>query len=299
MIRLVLALLIGLGPGPAHAADCGLRLMADLALRDIDGFLSVEAVLADRPVSLLVDTGSDAGFLSPGAARGLRTERAHPAELSGTGGRGRNVPVATASLALGNLRLDGVPFPLGDLPSMPRIVPAVVGLIGGDLLSHFEVEIDVSRGMLRLYEADGLSRLCRDLPPWPGRTDTVPLTRVGNRMLLAAMLDGRNLKALLDSGARSRIVSRSAALASGADPGTLDAEPGGITSGIDGHETLYHWHRFGTLSIGNETVHGQTLTVTTLRDQADMLLGADWFARHRVWISYGTSLLFTQPVAQR
>ncbi len=295
----LVALAVIAGAVPARA-DCGLALVAEVALRDTDGYLSIPVSLAGRPASMLIDTGSDAGLLSPGAARGLPVERGRVAHVSGTGGGARGVPVATVpTLGIGDLSLGAVPFPLGALPAFPRIVPPIAGLIGGDLLSHFEVEIDASGGVLRFYQAHELSSLCRDLPPWRGPVETVGLTPVGNRMALGVSLDGKPITALLDSGARSRIVSRRAALTGGVDAATLEAEPGGITSGIDGREVLYHWHRFDTLRVGGETDRNPVLTVTPLSDPFDMLLGADWFERHRVWVSYATSRLFFQAVGQR
>ncbi len=215
--------------------------------------------------------------------------------VRGTGG-GRDLAVVRVpSMVIGGLELTDLRFPVGALPASPGITPPVEGLIGGDVLSHFEVEMNVPGGWMRLYEGKGLSGLCRDLPPW----ERVTLTRGGHRVELAATLNGYSVTALLDSGARSRIVARQAALSAGVDPAALDAEPGGITSGIGGRDEVYHWHRFRTLAVGSETERGPVLTVTPLGDAADMLLGADWFAQHLVWISYGTSLMFAQPVGQR
>ena len=294
-----LALLLGWAGAALGDERCGLRLVAEVPLRDTDGFLSVEAAVGGAPASMLVDTGSDAGLLSAAAARTgrLPVERRRMAVVSGTGGGSLRIPVATASLGLGGLLVRNVAFPLGALPALPRIAPPVQGLIGGDLLSGFEVEFDVAGGVLRLYQASGLSSLCRDLPPWSGVFDTVALTRAGDRMVVPAVLDGRPIEALLDSGARSRIVARRAALAAGVDAAVLDGEAGGLTSGIDGHEVVYHWHRFRRLQIGEEIAPGPMLTVTPLEGPFEMLLGADWFERHLVWVSYGTGRLFFRPAA--
>ena len=280
--------------GTAHGALCALRPVAQVWLRDTDGFLTVPVEFG-QTVSMLVDTGSDAGIASPGLAAGWRRLGGDAAAVSGTGGVTRRVPIAVAPvLGLGGFRLGRVPFPVGVLPQAPRIEPPVEGLIGADLLSRFELEMDVPDGVLRLFEGDGLSPLCRGLPPWAGDYETVPLVRSGDRVSLTVMLDGRPVTALLDSGARSRIVSRRAALAAGVAAGTLDAEAGGITSGIDGRDVIYHWHAFRSLRVGDEVVSDPVLTVTALPAGVDMLLGADWFAVHRVWVSYGTGEVFFQ-----
>jgi predicted aspartyl protease len=291
---LVIAASLAGAPG-AHAAECGLTVAAVIPLADHLGFLSIPVSIGPHPMSMLIDTGSDAGLLSSLMASDNEITTAHPASVTGTGGVRHEIPVAIVpDVAIGALLLGRVAFPIGSLPALPRITPPVEGLIGGDLLSHFEVEIDVASGVLRLYAARDLTSLCRDLPPWTGSFDALPLERSGNRMTLHVTLDGHPVTALLDSGARSRIVSRDAALAAGVEARTLDAEPGGLTSGIGGHETIYHWHRFRTLAIGTETEYAPVLTVTALPDGPGLLLGSDWFERHRVWISYATSRLFVQ-----
>ena len=79
----------------------------------------------------------------------------------------------------------------------------------------------------------------------------------------------------------------------------LSADKGGVTQGVDAHKRPYHWHQFHFFQIGQEIEPHPTLTVASLQDTADMLLGAEWFARHRVWISYQTKTLYIMPIAQR
>ncbi len=290
---LALALLL---PGAAPAATCALRLLADVPLRDTDDFLTIEVSLDGHPASLLLDTGSEAGLISPDAARALRLPRktGQHAVLRTAGGGG--LPMVTiARLTIGALTLLGVPMPVGDLPTIPAITPPVVGLIGGDLLGRLEVEIDAPGNRLRLFAGEGLATLCRDLPPWREGFDSIPLSPLGNRRTLAVTLDGHPITALVDTGARSRIVSTSAALALGVDPEILAADPGGEAGGVGMPDAVYHWHRFRALQIGGEVAANPVLTVTPFSDGAGLLLGADWFARHLVWISNATDRMFVRP----
>lgn len=291
------AALVGLRP--AYTADCAPRLLASTALRNTDGFLSIVAAVDDRRCSFLLDTGADAGLLAPRVATQLALP--HPtwarARVSGTGGRARDAAVVTMpTLAIGDtLLLRQVPVPVGVLPSWPAIEPPVVGLIGGDVLRQFAVEIDVAGGTLRLFEpAPDAGGPARCNPPWTGRFATLPFRWLGNRVVVAAALDGRPVTALLDTGARSRIVSLAAAHV---PPDVLGGEPGGFTSGVEGRESVYHWHRFGSLTVGGERVAGPVLTVAPLAEDVDLLLGADWFATHVVWFSYSTGFVFVRPAA--
>ncbi len=294
----VLWLALGFPATPAAAASC--TPLAVLPLRDVGGYLLVPADLGGIPVSLLVDTGSDAGLLAGAVVRalGLPLGRRRVATLEGTGGDGRTVPVALVPrLVLGGLAIRDVPFPVGTLPAAPNVSPAVAGLVGADLLAGFALAIDVPDGRLALLPD---SPPCNDTPVAPGPADDVPLAPSGDRRVVAATLDGRAITALLDTGARSRIVSRRTAIAVGVSPALLDTEPGGITAGIDLRDALYHWHRFDRLRIGDETERDPVLTVLPLPDGgADMLLGADWFASHRVVVSYRTNRMLVQRTAPR
>ncbi len=291
------------GPGIAADATCVRDEISTARLRDDDGFISMPVAFGGRTASLLVDTGSDAGLLTEdGAARlGLfRHDPQHRTLVLGTGGTGRMVPdVLYPDLRLGRLLLPGASMPLGPLPGLPVVTPPVAGLLGGDVLSRFDVELDLPHGRIGFWRVQAGSVAYAPPPAWSGRFDTVPLRRRGARLLLSGRLDGRPITVLLDSGARSRILSVRAAGRLGVDADRLGVDPGGITAGVDLHESPYHWHRFRSLTIGSDTQLLPVLTVAPLDEPVDLLLGADWFATRDVWISYATSQMFVRPGTAR
>lgn len=286
---------------PAFAQSCQRRAVATALLRDDDGFINMPVGIGGRAASMLIDTGSDAGLFTELGADRLRLARdsSQRTVMQGTGGTGRTVPnVFYPDLIIGALRLQGGSMPVGGLPGMPVVTPPVAGLIGADVLAQFDVEFDLPQRRIVFWQIRSLSLLCSPPPVWEGVFDTIPLERHGNRLTVAAKLDGSTITALVDSGARSRILSRRAAARLGVDADRLDGDPGGITAGVDMHETSYHWHRFKTLTIGGETQKRPVLTVAPLDEQADLLLGADWFATHDVWISYSTNQMFVRARGQ-
>ena len=295
----VVAWLLLAAPAPAAAAPpaCERTPLASATLRDDDGFITMPVAVAGRAASMLVDTGSDTGLLTEQGAAGLGLERdrSRRTSLQGTGGTGRTVPNAILpALRIGALVLPGGSVPVGTLPAMPFIAPPVAGLIGADVLARFDVEMDLPHRRIVFWRVALGSVACAPPPAWSGAYDAVPLSISGGRAMLSATLDGHPITALLDSGARSRIVSTRAAARVGVGADQLGADPGGINAGIDLHDSTYHWHRFHTLAIGHETFDNPVLTVAPVAERVDLLLGADWFATRDVWISYATATLFVR-----
>ncbi|GBQ35790.1 retroviral-like aspartic protease family protein [Gluconacetobacter azotocaptans] len=294
----VLALAWG-GAGPARAQDgaCEVTRIARVPLRDDGGYLTIPVSIAGQAVSMLVDTGSEGGLVNDGAVRALRLaiDPDRRTIMHGTGGLAGVVPnVIVPDMRIGGVRFGDVSLPVGDLPGQPMLHPPVAGLLGGDVLARFDLELDVAGGWLSLWRVETGSLACKGPPGWRGEYDTIPLRRDGHRVTIEAELDGVPMVALVDSGARSRIVSAAMAERVGVGPDRLAIDPGGENSGVDGRAIAYRWHRFASLRIGREVDRAPVLTVAPLHDRADMLLGADWFAGHAVWISYATGRMFVR-----
>lgn len=288
----------------ASAAEglCHHERIARIPLHDDQGFLNIPVEINKHAASMIVDTGAEGSLLSPEAAERFQVQLDPSVHtlMQGTGGMGRMVPnVVVRSLTLGGLETGPVSMPVGDLPGKPVTQPPVEGLVGGDLLSHYDVEFNVAEGWLTFWSVKSGSSACAGPADWHVIYRAVPLESAGRRVIVQVLLDGKPLRALVDSGARSRILSDKAAERLGVSARTLAADPGGLTSGVDGHQQVYHWHRFQTFQIGQEQEKSPVLTVAPIHDSVDMLLGSDWFAAHRVWISYQTGMLYVMPALKR
>lgn len=292
----ILAALMAL-TGKAEAVPCHTVQAAVLPLRDDGGYLSVPAQINGHAVSMIVDTGSQGSLMTPQgvAALHLPQDPDRHTVMQGPNGTPRLVAnVRIADLQLGHLSLGSGSMPIGSLPGSPMIHPPILGLLGADVLDGYDLEFDVPHQRLMFWKVSSNSASCQLQPTWKGLWNTVPARQVDGRLMVNFTLNGARGTALLDSGARSHIVSTDFAYRLGLTDELLALDPGGITAGVDLHERRYHWHRFKRFSMGGTVWVDPVLTVAPVHDQADMLLGSDWFAKHDIWLSYATSQIFVR-----
>jgi len=165
------------------------------------------------------------------------------------------------------------------------------GLIGGDVLSNYDVEIDLSDRRVRLWKAS----TCRanDLP-WTGPRATVPAhVTWGDRLIVTVTLNGKQVDALLDSGSAISLLQTEVAREVGVT--IISADPEVSIHGVAGSTIMVRLHRFGTLRIGNDQIDGPEIGVGDSQlISPEMIIGRDYLRRRRIWISYRTGTLFVQ-----
>ncbi|MDF7678885.1 retroviral-like aspartic protease family protein [Acetobacteraceae bacterium ESL0709] len=289
---------------PAKAGTlCQFQHVATIALHNNDYTISTQGIINGHNLSFLVDTGSEGSLLTPEALTlfDLVPDPLLKTIISGPDGKGHVVPGTTvSSLMVGGLHLDNVIFPVGEIPGAPLLHPPLLGLIGMDVLGRYDLDFDLPHNRLSFWEVRSDSLLCKHPPDWSGLTPVTTIRsldarREGRRFMIPFMLDGHKGTALLDSGARSHIVSLSFVHKIGLSDEALAQDPGGYSAGIGSRERRYQWHKFQQLRIGHEVTNTPTLTIAPMDSHADMLLGADWFTTHHIWISNADGQIYLHP----
>jgi hypothetical protein len=168
----------------------------------------------------------------------------------------------------------------------------VDGLLGRDFLSSFDLDLDFPGRTLTLYDVRGCTGR---FPPWHDEYVSVPVENpIESALVVPVELDGVKLRAVLDSGAARTLVAAPgmARLHLGLD--RLSGDPHLIVGGAGQHTVTTWQHRFSAFTVGDETMDAPTFLVSPIEVYpiSDMLLGADWLLRHRIWISYATKQLF-------
>lgn len=298
LLSLLVLLAACAGPAPdVSGGVCSLDRRAVLPVAVVQNVPLVGVLINGQPATMVLDTGANLTMLTQTAARrlGLVPEAGVAVETVSAGGAG----VAGAA-RIGGLLLGGTELPGRLVGVVPISLPSwaggrVDGLLGTDVLADYDVELDLPNGTVTLYRA----RPCLDaLPPWPAPFQTLERREVASGALFVPVwLDGVGLTALLDTGTSLTVVTPRVAWAAGVPGEVLARAPvlQGVTPGPSSLTTRAV--RFRELRLGDEAWRGPVLLVGPLPPSAgDGLLGGDYLANRRVWLSFATGQVFvTRP----
>jgi hypothetical protein len=242
----------------------------------------VSVLLDGRPARMVLDTGAAVTVVSRAAASrmGLRGDPWVSTTLRGAGGlleRHSNVAVRQAMV-------DDVPLfqnrPGGglSLPVTSADLGGADGLLGGDVLQHFTLVIDVPGGRFVLLTSPSMGRAA----------GAVPLTLLGRNLLLAPVtLDGHRLTALVDTGSSTSLLTSRGMARLGLAAAQTGADAVGELSGVGGQSVVVS-HRFSAFRVGGVTVRDPVFLMEAVPAATyDLVLGLDVLGRRRVVLSYG------------
>lgn len=238
----------------------------------------------------IIDTGAFWSMLSPAAeAEYHLPERAAPWGfwLEGINGPA-GVDIATAdTFTFLKVRFHHADFLVGG----NDFASGAVGLLGGNVLRVADMEYDFGDGLMRVVKA----RHCGDLPLayWAGNQPIgeVDLSRTSARrpeLLGHAYLNGRKIRVLFDTGSPQSMLALETARRAGITPSSPGVKPAGKISGI-GRKLSKSWIApVALFEIGGEKIEHTRVLIADIHRQdlgADMLLGADFFLSHHVYVA--------------
>ncbi len=276
------------------ATNCSLHKRGSMPLT-VAGLPMVPAQINGRPATLILDTGAESTLLTAGAAKrlGVTTKYDFQRSMAGIGATVRTGDARLASMSIGGVALDYPRVLVGELSfKFGDVEPD--GLLGASLLGAFDLDIDVPRGRLDLYD-----RLdCPDArPPWTGRYATLETTRsLSEHPFFPITVNGHRLSATLDTGAQRTVISAAAAASAGIGADSQLAGPQIRTRGAAGEVVPAKLHALRDARIGGIALRTPVLVVpASLPRDIDALLGLDFLLSNRVWLSYGSRRIFIQP----
>jgi predicted aspartyl protease len=280
----LVAVIAAIAPAQAQQACAP---VSSLPLLQRDGNLLVEVAVNGRPAIFLLDTGGVTTVIGTrlAARLNLPTRPTAPRiDVRDAGGVRADRYVTARSLTLGTRRLRPRNYMLGAMPD------GIDGSLAPDLLRDFDLGLDFAAGRLELY----VPGACAAGPPGDGAFSSVALLDSGwaRRIRVEAVLDGKTLRATLDTGARQSYVAASAARDLF---GLVPETQAGRARGIFGGTLAVRPHDFASLRIGDIAWENPRLHLATPEDGFDgapLLLGLQQLQGLRLFAAYSENRLY-------
>lgn len=275
--------------GQAWADGCHLDRYGTLPVEMVGYDPTTTVKINGNDVRFIIDSGAFFSTMSNASATALKlSARRTPFGfyISGVGGDTDADVVSVKDFGILGVTLHDVDFIVGGTDTG-------YGLLGANVLDFADLEIDLAGGKLTFFKAEHCGKTL--LAYWVKDGDeynVADLEQAKNgrdrSTYFTVVINGKEVRALLDSGAGATVLTRSAAERAGIKLDAPGVEASGKVMGI-GRKLVNSWIvRVDSFSLGTETIqHSQMQVIDgTLGDSdTDMLLGADFLLAHRMFIA--------------
>ena len=244
---------------------------------------SMQAAINDKPATMLVDTGAFSSFLTREGARRHQLSLTPGSDMvEGISGSSGVLLAKIERLAIG----PGTTVKA----SMPVIkelahTPSWDGLVGAHFLFQTDLEINLPEKEMTFFQAENCSSA--HLAYWDARAVVLPMGFWSGKRktpYFTIEINGRQLKAIIDSGAGASGMTARAARSIGIKLNGAGVRALPDTGGI-GRARVKQWlARVDSIKIGAETISDTDLAVFEAQSymDVDVLLGEDFLRSHRV-----------------
>jgi clan AA aspartic protease (TIGR02281 family) len=287
MLRLVCLGIGALFAGQALADGCHLMQYGTLPVEMVGSRATTMVKINGTNTRFILDTGAFFNTMSSAnaASLGLRLEPApYGYRVSGIGGSANIQQAHVKEFGILDTTLKNVDFIVGG-------TDAGDGLLGANLLDFADFEIDLAHGKLTLFKVDHCDKVSLAYWVQDGKYNVVDIERSDSqydrRTFFTVVINGKKVRAVLDSGAVATVLTRDAAERAGIDMNGPDVTAGSTSIGI-GSKPVKTWTvKIASFSVGSETIqHSQMQVIDgSIGDGTEMLLGVDFLLAHRMFIA--------------
>jgi tetratricopeptide (TPR) repeat protein/predicted aspartyl protease len=266
-------------------AACRLEGFAAIPVTMIGMRPTVHVTLNGQDAVFLVDTGAFASALSPAAAirYHVRVFSRATADVEGIGGSTSAQTARVEYMQLGGADFYDTPFLVTD-----GLGRDLAGVLGQDVLGQADAEYDFANGVMRLIRPKGCNG-SDVLSYWtdrPSVLQALPGFAGSGSLDATGEINGQKVRIGFDSGSAYSDMTLQAAARAGVTPSSPDVSPARATVGISGRPAATWSAPFDQVALGTEAVLHTRLRITQTRLAGDdMLLGADFFLAHRIYVS--------------
>ncbi|MDP9012985.1 MAG: aspartyl protease family protein [Pseudomonadota bacterium] len=279
-------------------AKCNLAKIVDLPVTMVDMHPMVTAKINGTDASFIADSGAFYSMLTPAAAAefNLKTYAAPwGLVVDGIGGAAGGLSAATVKVfTLAGVPIHDVQFLVGG----SEVGGGGAGVLGQNVFRIADVEYDLAKGVIRLIHEDGCKKT--NLAYWANGTgepysvmDIEWTTPLSPHTTGTAEINGAKIRVMFDTGAATSVLSLRAAERAGVKIDTPGVNEAGYWRGIGRGMTKTWIAPFVSFRLGQEEVRNTRLRIgQSIIDSADMLIGADFFLSHRLYVASGQHRLY-------
>lgn len=239
----------------AATPKCSLVRIDEWSVRSGSRHPIVEGSANGQPIGIMLDTGAVRSVILHSAALRLDLPRrkTRSYRMFGIGGE---TPVEVAqveSFSIGPTVRKGMHLIVA---GTREFAPGVDVILDDDFFYNVDVEFDLAPGVVRLFQAkdcDGVS-----LAYWTteaaGEVTIEAVSDAQPQIIAPVKVNGRQMRAVLDSGAASSIMMKGAAAAVGLTPDAPGDVPAGQGRGLSPKSVDAWVGPLDTFTIGNENI---------------------------------------------
>jgi tetratricopeptide (TPR) repeat protein/predicted aspartyl protease len=293
MVLLALAVL----PSRAALAQCKLGVEAELKVTMQGMRPVVNTKINGRDAKFVADSGAFFSVIGTGGAAeyDLHTTPAPRGfMLGGVGGQTRAAVTRVKEFTLAGVDVHDVQFIVGG--GDPG--GGAIGVLGQNIWRLADVEYDLANGVIRLMKPQGCDKN-RPMAYWVkegeaySAIDIAWATPEAPHTTGIVYVNGKRLRAIFDTGASISMLTLRAAKDAGVTDGSPGAARAGLSRGV-GSRAVKTWIApFDSFKIGDEEIKHTRLRFGDMSmPNADMLIGADFFLSHRVYVASGQGKLY-------
>ncbi|MDB5693247.1 MAG: hypothetical protein JWO81_2310 [Alphaproteobacteria bacterium] len=281
-----------LAPAAAEAA-CKVEKFADLPVT-MDGLRPmVAARINGVDGAFIVDSGAFFSLLSPGmaGAAGLKLERAPEGfRLGGIGGSTSASIAKVKDLMVAGIPVHNIEFFVGGTDT------GTAGLLGQNVLGIGDVEYDLPDGFVRLLRSHDCGGTV--LAYWTNggsysQLRIEPRSVFQPHTIATVSINGTSFRAGFDTGAPTTMMSLEAAARLGLKPDSPGVTAAGFEGGLGRGVSRMWLAPVDAIRIGDEEIRNAHIHFGNLGGLGlDMLVGADFFISHRVYVDNSAHRMF-------
>ncbi len=279
-------------PAPAK---CEMRRWAQLPVTMSGTLPLVHAAINGTDVLFIADSGAFYSLLNTSAASKFNLSL-HTAQVGylvgGLGGKSRPYLAEVKNFTIFGHDVPEVAF----LVVPNEFGEDVVGVLGQNVFHLSDVEYDLANGIIRMVHAHD----CRNavLAYWAkgdqpvSELDVDLGTAMNPHTRGVAYVNGMKMRVMFDTGAGTSYLTLAAAKRAGVTPESPGVVDGGPAIGFGPNARRSWIAPFSSFRVGDEEVRNTHLRIGEGDLDADMLIGADFFLSHRIYVAHDQHTLY-------